>query len=422
MRASRPTAWFLLATLASCGDPIAGPAIPDAGLQVTERGIGGTGGLTGGPGASGAARPLPAPGSGASVPRPSDRGIGGIGMASAETADTGLVGMITGFGSIFVNGLEVGFDSSARVTMDDAPVPSSALRVGQIAVLDVDPVIDARSRTTGIAVRHEVAGRVARVGADGLLTVSGQPVRLSASTLGDSRPHAGDWIAVSGFRNPAGEIAATRIDPAPRGHMVVHGILRWDQGALHVGELPIETAGGTPVPSGGPVNASGPDAGGALHADRLTPDLLAANPAIYFGPMVRHFLIEGYGAAHEGGFEPGRGPPSATQRSVARFERGSNGSLVAGPPHGEGIAGRNGTFVGHEPAHGIDPGGSATPGYGPAPVSRFGLSEPRAGSAPAPDFTPGSPGSGAFGGGSEPGGGNAPGNALPMRPPFRPGH
>ncbi len=72
MKTTRWPVCLLLVLLVAC--------IPFAGAPASDRGIGGTG----------------APASGPVI---SDRGIGG----------TGIVGVVTGFGSVFVNGLEVAY-------------------------------------------------------------------------------------------------------------------------------------------------------------------------------------------------------------------------------------------------------------------------------------------------------------------------
>lgn len=332
MRAARPAAWLLLAALVSCAGPETGPDP----AQLAERGIGGTGGT-----GSGVPQPLPAPAGGSALPRlPADRGIGGTGIAS-----TGVVGMITGFGSIFVDGLEVGLEDAPSITMDGATVPVGALRVGQVAVLSAGPVFDGRSSTQAVAIRHEVVGRVAGMDKAGLLSVAGQQVRLSSATLGDPTPQVGDWIAVSGFRE-AGEIAATRVDPAADGQVIVHGTMQRDQGGQpgwRIGALPVETMPGMPA-AGGSVSVSGREAGGVLRAETLAPDLLVADPAAFFGSGVRYFLIESYARSLGGvGIELAHGPhlsgslstfaPDRSGRSVIGFEREPDGSLVATSLH-----------------------------------------------------------------------------------------
>ena len=98
------------------------------GAPAADRGIGGTG----------------APASGPAI---SDRGIGG----------TGIVGVITGFGSVFVNGLEVAYTPTTPVTVDGVPDPDAVLRVGQLVTIVASE--DNGLHAVSIDVRHRCPGR-----------------------------------------------------------------------------------------------------------------------------------------------------------------------------------------------------------------------------------------------------------------------
>src|SRR3984957_18086835 len=98
MKATRRMVWLLLALVFACFPLVRTPA--------SDRGIGGTG--------------APAPG-----PLISDRGIGG----------TGIVGVITGFGSVFVDGLEVAYAPGTPMTVDGEAGTPDALHVGQVAAI-----------------------------------------------------------------------------------------------------------------------------------------------------------------------------------------------------------------------------------------------------------------------------------------------
>ncbi len=128
--------------------------LPLAGSPAADGGIGGTG----------------APASGPAI---SDRGIGG----------TGIVGVITGFGSVFVNGLEVAYTPSTPLTVDGVAEPDAALRVGQLAAIVASE--DRGLHAVSIDVRHEVSGPVTSVDAGGgMLVVAGQPVAIDSGTQG----------------------------------------------------------------------------------------------------------------------------------------------------------------------------------------------------------------------------------------------
>ncbi|WP_241771248.1 DUF5666 domain-containing protein, partial [Acidisphaera rubrifaciens] len=140
-------------------------------------------------------------------------------------ADTGIVGVVTGFASLCVDGLEVALPATTPVRIDGAPGRIADLRAGQLALVGSVGQGDALT-AQAVSVRHEVTGPVSRVLADGQkLLVAGQTVTVTDATWRAVPARPGDWIAVSGLRTPAGDIAASRIDRAPPGRVRVHGHL-----------------------------------------------------------------------------------------------------------------------------------------------------------------------------------------------------
>lgn len=144
--------------------------------------------------------------------------IGGI-QGSGYTV---AVGTITGFGSIFVNGVEFS-TSNAQIRIDGRPGTEAELRIGQ--VVTVKGTV-ASNGTTGVASEvsfaAEVEGPVTQLDmAAGSFVVLGQTVRVTSRTRFDTSivpsdikglAAAGLRVDVSGFRNAAGEISATRIE------------------------------------------------------------------------------------------------------------------------------------------------------------------------------------------------------------------
>jgi hypothetical protein len=186
--------FLLVALLASCAAPptLPGPP-PPLPAPEAERGIGGTGAPNGAPNGRFEA----------------ERGIGG----------TGIIGVITGFGSIFVDGLEVRYGAGTEVSVDDGNATPAALREGQVvAVSAVGPTSALVAES--ISVVHEVAGPVEAVEDGGrMVRVAGQEVVIPAAIpdqVGGGLAR-GDWVAVSGLPRPDGAIVATRIDPSPAG-------------------------------------------------------------------------------------------------------------------------------------------------------------------------------------------------------------
>lgn len=146
-----------------------------------------------------------------------DGGIGGTGI-QAE-ADLGLIGVITGFGSICVDGIEVHYDPDTPVTSAGAPASAAALALGQlVAVRAAGNGSHVRARD--IQILEAVVGPASGFDrAANTLQVAGQRVRLDATTVlaAGAAPAelAGQTLRVSGLWRADGSLAATRVERAP---------------------------------------------------------------------------------------------------------------------------------------------------------------------------------------------------------------
>jgi hypothetical protein len=180
------------------------------GAEVAEGGIGGTG--------APAQANEPPPESIAGRP-----GIGGTGVKEGGIGGTGLIGVITGFASICVNGVEVHYDTSTPVSADDGPTSLGSLAVGQVVAVQATGEGDQLSARS-IAVMHMAVGPVGRVDSEkGQLQVLGQSVRVP-DRAALSGLQTGHWIQVSGYRLVSGEMVASRVEPiAPRSQAQVTG-------------------------------------------------------------------------------------------------------------------------------------------------------------------------------------------------------
>jgi hypothetical protein len=150
-----------------------------------------------------------------------DGGIGGTGMRA--DADLSLIGVVTGFGSICVNGVEVHYDASTPVTLDGEPSSPGALAIGHVVALRAfGNGVEARARAVDIY--SAAVGRVTAIErSDNSLQVLGQAVRTESWTMvgpGLAGPALadvgiGEPLRVSGLRRADGTIVATRIERAP---------------------------------------------------------------------------------------------------------------------------------------------------------------------------------------------------------------
>ncbi|MDR3533271.1 MAG: DUF5666 domain-containing protein [Rhodopila sp.] len=329
----RLAALLMLCLLAACVGPVLDPGDDDqtvfrsntlaggvvcragrnGGPVVADRGIGGTG------------APMAVPG----LSRVGDRGIGG----------TGVVGVITGFASVCVNGLEVRYDRSAAVDINGTPASASALRAGQMVVIQAEGAAKASYART-ISVRHEVAGRIESVQLrSGMLTIGGQPVSVPEGTWGANHFRLGDWVEVSGLRREDGIIVASRLDRAPAGLLTARGRVVRDRGVTRLGDLVLSGTAADVVKPGQFVTVSGRYVADKGQVDRVEPDTLFSDPAGYFGPSVNRLAVEAFvrvtnGAVWMNGLKvstaPGvRGHAGPGRIAVVSLERRRDGSYIA---------------------------------------------------------------------------------------------
>ena len=312
-----------------------------------------------------------------------DRGIGGTGGAAARTADrgiggTGIIGVITGFASVCVDGEEVALADHAAVEVDGASASLADLRAGQVVSLRAT----GRSgslQTQAIAVMHLAIGPVAAT-SQGRMTVAGQLVLTMEAGGAAIAAKPGEWVAVSGLRDPAGAIAATRIDPAPAGLVLLRGMLDREPGPAHIGTMPVRLPDDGKPPLMGSVTVAGRLRDGELVADSVMPDAAAEGPAELFGSGVENFIVEAYVVEVAGGYLVGRDVvrsrnPAGVERGslgIASFARQAGGALVsngvrsAGRPLG-GPGGGQGAADGANPAASDSSRGQADPGAGQGP-------------------------------------------------------
>lgn len=183
-------------------------------------------------------------------------GVEGQGTGSVSYSD----GPISGFGSIIVNGVH--FDESqATITDDDGHGLSSAdLKLGMTVRVDAGAIDRARGTAVATAV-HVGSDLVGPVSANDLasstVTVLGQPVRVTASTVfddalagGQAAIAVGSQIEVFAILDPvSGVYAARRIEPAgaPAAYTLRGLVAQLDktQRTLQIGTAPLAYSAGT---------------------------------------------------------------------------------------------------------------------------------------------------------------------------------
>lgn len=156
---------------------------------------------------------------------PDGSGQGGTGLSpqsqsggdGSGTGGTGLTvevdGMITGFASICVNGLELHYSPTTPVTLHGKPASPKNLAVGQ--------VVRARAKGQGdqltvqhVQVRHLLIAPIQGIDPGGL-RAQGRTISLSPDAVLSSGLAPGVKVAVSGFVGVHGHSVATRLDVVP---------------------------------------------------------------------------------------------------------------------------------------------------------------------------------------------------------------
>lgn len=166
-----------------------------------------------------------------------DTATGGINGGGINGINGGGIafGPVTGFGSVFVNGIEFSTTGST-ITVDGASASESQLKIGQM--VEVRGTINSSAGTgtaTSIAANDQYEGPVQSIDLPGLtFTLLGNVVRVNGATVFDNSfatPSlaglaVGQWVEVNGLRNSAGEVVATRIEPrAANGEIELNGTI-----------------------------------------------------------------------------------------------------------------------------------------------------------------------------------------------------
>ena len=74
----------------------------------------------------------------------SDRGIGGSGISTGDRGlggsgmRAGIIGVVTGFASLCVNGYEVELDEASVVTIEGHPATAADIHLGQLVVIEAE--------------------------------------------------------------------------------------------------------------------------------------------------------------------------------------------------------------------------------------------------------------------------------------------
>lgn len=277
-----------------------------AACVAPDGGIGGTGApaQNGGIGGTGAPRPLENGGvGGTGSPQPAGHGgIGGIGgtgqQADGGMGGTGIVGIVTGFGSVCVNGLEVHYDATTPVNRNGLPALADQLALGQVIAIEAAGK-NGQLRARRISILEALAGPTTQVDvASGQLRVMGQTVKISGDTRLVGVGHldelaVGVALHVSGYRDAADQVVASRLEVA-----------RGMDGVSAIGPLGGmgETVGGVAIsrPSAAPAAGTEVLVRGTWDGSRLRVASVQSDPTLPFFGRVDKVVLEGLVLEHRG--------------------------------------------------------------------------------------------------------------------------
>jgi hypothetical protein len=164
-------------------------------------------------------------------------GIGGTGIMAGNQQGSGIIGMITGYGSIFVNGIEVETGNKASISIDGIKVKDHDFEIGEVVeVLSQDT--KAHTQAQHINIRHEIIGPVSHYDSNqATAVILGQRIHLSETI--NSRVELGDRLAVSGFTDPRGLIHATHIRHITGNQILLRGAIQSDGKNLSLKNIPL---------------------------------------------------------------------------------------------------------------------------------------------------------------------------------------
>ncbi len=157
-------------------------------------------------------------------------GFGGTGRASSGFGGTGVIGTITQFGSIWVNGIEIGYGHQTKVTSD--LIQNDILKVGQQVILETLPRED-KALTKAIHIYYPLAGKVTQINQDSLMLDDVYYVLITEHTeldneldrfedSGGLKLKVGQFIAVNGYQTAERTWTATRISLNSGQHAFFH--------------------------------------------------------------------------------------------------------------------------------------------------------------------------------------------------------
>lgn len=194
---------------------------------------------------------------------------GGGSTSTGLAAATTTQGVITGFGSVFVNGVEYDTGTGTTINMEGVDSPESSLKVGMLVTLQGAVNADGKTGTaTAIKYANQMEGVVnannVAANGTGTLTVMGETINVTTDTIFESKVtgvtapnliQVGNIVEVSGYASSTGAVTATRIEvkaatQAPGAVIELKGIISGLDTAnktFMLGSVTVDYSGVTPA-------------------------------------------------------------------------------------------------------------------------------------------------------------------------------
>ena len=189
-------------------------------------------------------------------------GTGGTGHA------TEVEGVITGFASICVNGLELHYQPTTPIAINGRKASAKDLAVGQVVRVQARG-LDDQLAISSLQVRHLMVASLQDFG-NGQALAMGRKIMLDQNARFPSSLTNGDKVALSGFSGPDGSIVATRLDTvsADSADSLTGEVSKDGQGRWVIDGVAVDAPNDSLKP-GDIVRAEGRFANGRLQADRI---------------------------------------------------------------------------------------------------------------------------------------------------------
>lgn len=252
-------------------------------------------------------------------------------------------GAITGFGSIFVNGVEY-TTAGAQITINGESGAEAQLRIGQVVTVRGTAAAGALTgNAQSISFDDDVTGPIASIDLPAAsFVVLGQTIKTDATTTFDNSSiqppefaslATGDLVEVSGFHDASGAIVASRVERHPGGGLEITGTVsnldsnakQFSLNALVVDYSGATLSNGAPA-NGGCVETKGDStslSGGVLHATQV--EVKACQFAVASGDLGR---IEGIITAFRTAADFEVGGQRVSTSAATMFEGGTSATLA----------------------------------------------------------------------------------------------